>query len=730
MLRKTCCFILLLFVFLLSANGYSYNYTNDGGKGKSISFTEPVVEKNGKIIKSSFSGIFRNNLEGVWIANSAIEVVASDKVNEIIEIQKKSQDSRHSDKTVIEAGSLIAELFSADTKIIISASESFTATIRIRDNKTKKIIVNWTTPVYINEEEFTSYAANDIALYALPLLGVNLSSLAKTNLSYRKNRPNESLFDAQSHFNNLTASIAEIDKQLSQIEKNKMEDNNAVAEKARLTAELEQLRIQQKEADVRVKRLQDDEKRIAADKQRAKNRSEELNKKIAENGLKYDKLADIKRKKISSKLTADAKIRILEKKKQGLLALKDGTVSKTKDYFLQENADCEKKVNQIENMPYSAIEKDERGKITKAAKKERQEKIKIARKESEDRKQKYLEDQYASVASSYEIIRQEVSKDILDLQEQTEYSLLNSNLLRFGNYDGAKESWVAYVKLILAGEEVSSEKIFIPYKNITGLSGGYTTEVEKNDYNSKVEEYNSYFANNIPVIYVEINYDIMPASIKNPSQYKIKINSYTFKKIENDEVIYKLKARSSTKTLSITPAINIDYTAELTKQKIGKEVDAYIQQIKKEEQKREKQRQKISGNTANSNIDFFGKGYLPLGLEIGVQKSKNIDINFGINSAYLFYQKYFDVGPELKISFSKEQFNFKIGAKIQKKLYYDLYFAGDIGLDFFNVKPSIGAFIGAEVGYQFLENWSISLKFDINTQPTFLFLLGVNYYFR
>ena len=252
MLRKTCCFILLLFVFLLSANGYSYNYTNDGGKGKSISFTEPVVEKNGKIIKSSFSGIFRNNLEGVWIANSAIEVVASDKVNEIIEIQKKSQDSRHSDKTVIEAGSLIAELFSADTKIIISASESFTATIRIRDNKTKKIIVNWTTPVYINEEEFTSYAANDIALYALPLLGVNLSSLAKTNLSYRKNRPNESLFDAQSHFNNLTASIAEIDKQLSQIEKNKMEDNNAVAEKARLTAELEQLRIQQKEADVRV----------------------------------------------------------------------------------------------------------------------------------------------------------------------------------------------------------------------------------------------------------------------------------------------------------------------------------------------------------------------------------------------------------------------------------------------------------------------------------------------
>lgn len=239
MFRKICFFILFLSVFLSFANSHSYNYTNDGGKGKSIAFKEPVVEKDGKTIKHSFSGILRNNLESVWITNSAIEVAASDKIEEMIKIQKKSQDSRHSDKTVIEAGNFIAELLTAETKIIISPSENFTATIRIRDNKTKKIIVNWTTPVYTNEEEFTSYAANDIALYALPLLGVNLSSLAKTNLSYRKNRINESLFDAKSHLDNLTASITEIDKQLSQITKNKMEDSNAVAEKARLTAELE-----------------------------------------------------------------------------------------------------------------------------------------------------------------------------------------------------------------------------------------------------------------------------------------------------------------------------------------------------------------------------------------------------------------------------------------------------------------------------------------------------------
>lgn len=484
--------------------------------------------------------------------------------------------------------------------------------------------------------------------------------------------------------------------------------------------------MQQKEADARVKRLQDDEKRIAADRQHAKNRSEELNKKIATNGLKYDKLAAAKRKTISSQLTANARIRILEKKKQGLLSLKDGMVSKTKDYYIQENTDCEKKVTQIENAPYSSVEKDQNGKITKLAKKERQEKVKIVKKESQERKQKYLETQYASIAPSYEIIRQEVNKDITNLKEQKEYSLLNSNLLRFGNYDGAKECWVAYVRLILAGEEVSSEKILIPYKNITGLSGGYKTESEKKDYNATVEEYNSYFANNIPVIYVEINYDITPISVKNPSQYKIKINSYIFKKIENNEVIYTAKARSSTKTLSLTPAVYIDYESALTQQTISNEVDAYIKQMKKEKQKR----QKLSGNTTSSNINFFAAGYVPVGLEIGIQKSKNIDVNVGINSAYLFYQKYFDVGPELKISFSQEKFSFKIGAKIQKKLDYDLYVAGDIGLDLFNAQPSIGAFVGAEVGYQFLENWGISLKFDLNTQPKFLFLLGVNYYFR
>lgn len=731
MFRKICFFILFLSVFSSFASSHSYNYTNDGGKGKSISFTEPVVEKDGKIIKHSFSGIFRNNLESVWIANSAIEVVASDKLDEMIKIQKKSQDSRHSDKTAIEAGNFIAELFSADTTIIISSSGSFTATIRIRDNKTKKIVVNWTTPVYTNEEEFTSYAANDIALYSLPLLDVNLSSLAKTTLSYRKNRVNESLFDAKSHLDNLTTSITEIDKQLSKITKSKMEDSNAIAEKARLAAELEQLKIQQKEAEARVKRLQDDEKRIAADKQQAKNRSEELNKKIAVNGVKYDKLASEKRKRISSQLTADARIRILEKKKQGLWTLKEGMVSKTKDYYIQENDDCEKKISQIENAPYSPVEKDQNGKVTKIAKKERQEKIKIVKAESQERKQKYLETQYDSIAPSYKIIQQEVNKDILNLKEQKEYSLLNSNLLRFGNYDGAKECWVAYVGLILVGEEVSSEKILIPYRNITGLSGGYRTESEKKDYNATVEEYNSYFANNIPIIYVEINYDITPFSAKNPSQYKIKINSYIFKKIENDEVIYTVKAKSNTKTLSITPAVHIDYESELTQQTISNEVNTYIKQMKKEARKREKQRQKLSNNTKTyNNIDFLGKGYVPVGLELGIHKSKDIIIDFGINSAYLFYQQYFDVGPELKLSFSSEQFDFKLGAKIQKNLDYNLYIAGDAGLDLFNIQPSIGAFFGAEVGYQFFEDWSVSLKVDLNTQPKFLFWLGVNYYFR
>lgn len=737
LLCKSTLYVLLCFV--ITQYGLTQNHTDEqkDENRKSIAFVTPVVEGTDKASKKALAEILRNNLEQVWITNSSFTVVASDKMAEMIATQRKSQDSRHSDKTVIDSGNFIAELFSAHTKIDISQSGQYTVTIRITDNKTSAVPVNWTAPAYDNEEDFISYAANDIALHALPKLGVELSSLAKTRLSYRKNTGNESLAATKQHFETLTISINEIDKKLSEITKSKMEDSNAVSEKAALELNRKQLLLQQQEAEARIKRLEEDEARIAADRQRAKNRSESLNQKIEQQGKIYDQLAEKKRKEYAKGLNTDAALRIVERKKQSMYDLRRGTVAKIEKYYLQEDEDCEKKVLHIEHEPYSAIEKDHNGKITRLAKKERKAKMKAAQEESAARKQNYLEAQFDILYPAYETIRAEVNTDITNMKEQKASSLVNNDILRFGNYDGSKNAWVAYVNLIVAGEHISSEKILIPYKNITGSTGSYRTDEEKNAYNETVEEYNSYFANNIPVIYGEVYYEIYPRSAKYPSQYSITITSYVFKKIETDEVIYKIKAQSGTSTLTITPTVDADRSAELTIEDINSEVDRDMRVIKKAAQKRRdagsSQPARTYGTSSVSSFNFndiLKKGYFSVGLELGTLIGKKADTAFGINTAYLFYTPYIDVGPEIKLGFSRQQVDFKIAAKVQKSILLGFYAAGDVGLQFFTVKPAVGLFVGAEIGYRFFDNWSVSLKWDINTQPKHLLMLGGNYYFQ
>lgn len=790
MLRDIC-FFTAFFCCFSFANAQNYNYTNDGGKGKSIAFEQPIVEENGEVVKKdSLVQIFRNMLQSRWLDNSAIKVVAIEELERIIKVQKRSQDAKHSDKTAIDAGNFIAEVFSVQTTIYISSQGKYSVRIKITDNEKGTLVSNWMSSEYEDKEDFINYAANDVALNILPMLGVELSSRAKQRLSYRKNSDN-SLLEVRKYLDNLTSSISDLDKQLSEVTKSKMQEVGSIAEKARIEAELEQLKLQEKEANERVKRLEEDDRRREEDRQRAKSRSETLNKKIAKNGLKYDKLANKKRKEYASELTFNARISMFERKKSSLVSLKTDSIEKIKAYYLQEDEDCRNEIIKIEDAPYTAIEKNAKGKITSEAKKERKEKIKKVQQASKLRKEKYFNEQFSHLEPSFEVIRKEILKDIPELKGQRESSLLNPDLLRFGNYDGSKNAWVASISLILAGNILSDERILIPYKNITGLNPGYNTKEEKEAYNATVEEYNSYFASNIPLIYVEINYDIIPMSVEKSSKYTVKINSYVFKKIEGDEVIWTLKPSSSIKTLTITPVVAMDYSIPLLESHVRVEVDKYIKQKEKEEKKREAERKRLDKeierekkrlenkkekeakeaerkreaekkrleqeikegknktNTENKNsatgkrksnsslshdFDFltnlFSYGYIPLGVDFGFSYTSFSAVDFGLNVSYLFYTKYFDVGPEIKIFFTPYQFDFALAAKLQKEVYENIYIAGGVGLDIFSMYPHACVLFSFEAGYIFLDNWSVSLKLDVFTQPQYLFRVAANYYFR
>ena len=237
--------IVLVAIFLAIAleSAVAKNFTNDGGEGKAIDFRQPTVITSGKNY-ASIAGILKNNLEEVWLNYSNMQIVASDHEKRSTDIQKKSESALYSEKTAIESGNFVIQNFTADTKIFISEKGTFRATIRIVDNEKNSVVANYETEDFENEDSFCTYAANDIAINVMPKLGIELTTNAKSILSYRKNNPNETVQEAELYYSNLSVSIDEIDEKISAIEKTKMDAQTAIAEKSRLEAEKKQRLMQ------------------------------------------------------------------------------------------------------------------------------------------------------------------------------------------------------------------------------------------------------------------------------------------------------------------------------------------------------------------------------------------------------------------------------------------------------------------------------------------------------
>lgn len=696
---------IISFIFIFSVLcGFSFaqNYINDGGRGKSIAFEQSTIIENGKKIQNTsliYSTILKENLEQVFVTNSAITVLAVDQIDKILDIQRKSQDSRHSDSSVIQAGNLISQMYTAQSTIEFSSDKSaknFYVSINIRNNENSKIEASTKVGPYVNQEDFYNYAANDIALIILPKLGVELSSLAKTNLSYRKNKVDESLVDAKNHYSAITASIENINKELSELTKSRMDQSTAVAQKTKLEAAKKQLEIQQKEANARVKRLEEDEKRREQDKKNSISRTAELNKKIEVNGIKFDKLANQKREELSQLISVNSKIEIIEKKKQTLLDLRNETAELINRFNEKEDLDCQEQINLIDAEEYSSIEKDAKGNPTKAAKNQRKQRKNEILEKSKQRKENYKTEQIASKQDADDAIRLEILSDIEELSKgQKENSLTNSNLLRFGNYDGGKKAWIANLNLIVLGKEISSEQILIPYNKITGFEPNDKTSEEKQKYALTVDEYNSYFAYNIPIVYAEINYTIQPHPNGYPSQYQIKINSYTFKDLETDKIIYEKSAKAKKQKLILTLTIDVKLNSGLSQY----EFDNFM------------------SDTAN----FLSNGYINFGADFYIS-----DLSaFALTLDYMFDLKYLELGPTVDFLLGAEQLDLRFGIRASRDFsIFDnkFYGAANLGIDLFTVNPKVSVYGGAELGYYLdfinLNNTTIHTRLDFSSQTT------------
>jgi len=228
------------------------------------------------------------------------------------------------------------------------------------------------------------------------------------------------------------------------------------------------------------------------------------------------------------------KINVVEKKKETILLMRrerDESISSFKAR-IEGNAkeDCEK-IDSVE-WKVSELTADKRPApraVKERAEKKRRimneaslkidtyEKTTIAKEEAKEKE--ILQD----IAQNYKIM---ASRNVLD-------SVSNPEIVRFriGNYDGEKYGWVSNIEFELGEARILNYSILIPYKALFNKKPQFNSK----EYQDNVEEYDSYFRSNIPVVYASVEYCIEPSDRRWPSSYIIKILSTNIYKVQADQ---------------------------------------------------------------------------------------------------------------------------------------------------------------------------------------------------
>src|SRR5574344_2452250 len=390
MIRKFIIFFVYITIISISLTAETtVNYLNDGGKGNSIAFDDPTITNTTSIDSSGLAGSIKNKLEYNWRNYSAITVVAADKYKDIIKTQKNSTKAAYDETKSIEAGKLIAEQSVMSTDIIIREGPYFEINCRLVDIRTAKVAASFSFKNYQSIDDVFQYAANDIACKVLPYMNVELSSFSKSNLAYRASKPNTTLADAQRDYDSITKSIADIENELSSLEKSGMEAQSAAARKVELEARQKTLQQEQAAAKARLEQRKKDAEQRELEIEQEKSRNESLNNKIRANSISYDKAAQNIKKSYSGKISVNTKLSLIEQKKNMLVSLRKNTYEKISVYDDQIDKDCQEKIDQVEARKYKTTELDSKNKPTSLAKKSREAEKKVISENAETTKTNY-----------------------------------------------------------------------------------------------------------------------------------------------------------------------------------------------------------------------------------------------------------------------------------------------------------------------------------------------------
>lgn len=696
------CFFSFSFIF---ADGY---YVGKGMEGKRLAVHDLKFQGLSTVDKTQFLDLVyyvRTYLHDY----AGFDIVDVQNLEEIKKLQAKSESAQYNTKTSLTAGLL--EFAEYQAFVIISKSGGeFSISLSISDLTTSKVIAESMVNKLKKITEVSDIGVRKLILQIVPKMNVTLTAMGKYSLN--GNDTNDLSIEQELNFAKqeekaLQDTLSSVQVELKNISSDVL-DMNSVARKAQLEIEKQISEQKLSMAQQKIKRLAEQKEKERIEKEKAINYTEELKKRIKDTSDEVEKVAAEFRSKKFDGLTFTEQISVIEKEKKAYIELRKKIKDEIKNFYTEAEQEYnERKIDVNDSKNYRMAEMTN-GVPTEAAKN-----IKI-----DDNKKLYEELIQQAKNNEAKLRKENQLEDILEsirskqknlAKPQVQNSLVDSNLLRISEYDGANKRWVATVDFYNEGNLLISQNIFLSFNKLSKIIEGRTYSEEEMEGKGKKEKYISYlddveyydslFRMGTPIINVDVEFTVVALPDVSPSEYKISINKYVIKKTDGGKVIETILSDNFYE-LKLNPKYDIRSEEVIEREEKTKQIvleKAKVLEQKEKERLQSQQRRKAESKRRSSITDNLEKSGTYYGIIFEtVLQDFLIGVDFGADF------------PLKKNFFA----NFNFDLKWNKENLDDVYcnFVGGIGLNKFLafgnypcVFTSIGIG-GGTLGFQVLGN--------------------------
>ena len=247
-------------------------------------------------------------------------------------------------------------------------------------------------------------------------------------------------------------------------------------------------------------------------------------------------------------------INVIESKKKALVEIRQGVENRSLELYDQMLKDKESEEARIRNKSYSTVELGSDGQPTEQAKQRRENQV---IKSNEDLTNKFFADCEAvkkATANQDAALLAEIRTDQKTLATIRTVSSMGDELkVSYGKYEGSKNGWNAYLSLYSDGILLYTDNFIVNYEALSGKKApDMATELDDaviEEYTNNVDMYNSLLTRGDPIIYFEIDYNIISEGDEKPSQYKfnfskIRVINTVSGKVTQTSVLNKVQPRT------------------------------------------------------------------------------------------------------------------------------------------------------------------------------------------